>query len=169
MAFADNQLSYLERSTLLLLPGFPVCPSHRESLWKKSWISGLYQNKCIWGSQINIVWGIIVLCFLNFKCLTLHLINIHSVFFFFYISLWEALGCWLRTMSSPEETCRLLGNILICSRSHFTYHHWFWKPVTLKQSCKSFQHVKTHSDVQVHVCMPCLKQRCTFYVKQMTT
>lgn len=80
MAFADSQLSYLESNILLLLPGLPVCPSHWEILWKKSWISGLYQNKCKRGSQINIVWRIIVLCFLNFKCLTLHLINIHNIF-----------------------------------------------------------------------------------------
>jgi len=44
--------------------------------------------------------------------------------------------CPVSTMSSPEETHRLLGNILICSRSHFTYHNWFWKPAALKQSCK---------------------------------
>lgn len=82
MAFADSQLSYLKSSTLLFASAswFPSLPQPQRNPVEKSWISGLYQNKCIRGSQINIVWGIIVLCFLNFKCLTLHLINIHSIF-----------------------------------------------------------------------------------------
>lgn len=73
---------------------------------EKSWISGLYQNKCIQGSQINIVWGIIVLCFLNFKCLTLHLFNIHRIFLLLHFvvtgSSWLVIKYYEQSWRNPQ-------------------------------------------------------------------
>lgn len=104
MAFADSQLSCLESSTLLLLPGLPVCPSHREILWKK-----VEYQVCIRINvykDLSIVWGIIVLCFLNFKHLTLHLINIHSIFLLLHFvvmgSSWLAIQYCEQSLRNPE-------------------------------------------------------------------
>lgn len=72
-------VSYLESSSMFLLPAAPSART-RENPDEKSWISGLCCKKCIWESQINVMQGTWFLHFLNFKCVTLHSINIHRVF-----------------------------------------------------------------------------------------
>lgn len=104
MAFVDSQLCPTWKVVFCFC--FPASQLRKNPV-EKSWISGLYQNKCIWGSQINIVRATLFLYFLNFKCLTLDLINIHRVFSSFtfcycYGKLWLPIKYYEQSRRNPQ-------------------------------------------------------------------